>query len=109
MKQIILQNYIRDKNILKKWEITDEQFYEISQKNCFYCGAKPSMKRISPNNTGDFIYNGIDKINSKKGYIINNIVPCCKRCNTAKNDMTKDEFFNWVKTIYAFAEQWGKC
>ena len=37
---------------------------------------------------------------NKKGYIIENCVPCCKRCNWMKSDMNKEEFISHIKDIY---------
>ena len=83
------------------WNLTEEQFAEITKKNCFYCGGKPEQtykanKRVN----GNYIYNGIDRKDNTKGYTIENSVPCCKTCNMAKNSLTIQEFKNWVKRIY---------
>lgn len=84
-----------------KWNLTKKQFKEITQKDCFYCGARPN--NISKNicNTGDYIYNGIDRIDNTKGYTMDNIVPCCKICNQAKSNRTLQEFKDWIEKIYA--------
>lgn len=37
-------------------------------------------------------YSGIDRIDSKGGYTANNVRPCCRTCNTLKNDATEAEF-----------------
>lgn len=47
-----------------------------------------------------YINNGIDRIDNNKGYTIDNVVPCCKMCNQAKNDYTLQEFQDWVEKIY---------
>lgn len=82
----------------------EKDFYILSQQNCFYCGAAPSNKynyaKSKPNSpafeTGWFIYNGLDRIDSKKPHDLDNVVPCCKLCNYAKHTMTLDEFRNWA-------------
>ena len=43
--------------------------------------------------------NGIDRIDSSKGYVFDNCVPCCKHCNIMKMTMTIDEFINKIKKI----------
>jgi hypothetical protein len=43
---------------------------------------------------------GLDRIDSSKGYSIENVRPCCKLCNQAKNNLTEVEFLNLVTTIY---------
>ena len=72
---------------------------------CFYCGDINSSylrdyrkgKLVS-----DIIiyYNGIDRVDSNKGYIKTNTVVCCKRCNVAKSDMSVLEFKEWLNRIY---------
>jgi hypothetical protein len=46
--------------------------------------------------------NGIDRIDSKKGYTKENSASCCKYCNIAKHTMMEDEFFKWVKRVYEY-------
>ena len=47
-----------------------------------------------------FLYSGIDRVNSQEGYVKNNCVPCCDKCNKAKMAMSRDEFLNWIKLVY---------
>jgi len=105
MRQLILQAYKRHGH---PWSLTDDQFYDISQRDCFYCGAKPHRVKRSVNGTGDFTYNGVDRVDSRKGYTVGNVVPCCRKCNVAKSDMTTAEFRAWVLSVAAMAEQWGR-
>lgn len=105
MHQVIVQNYKRQGK--HEWKLTDEEFYALSQKNCFYCGASPSQTRRGQGMGHDFTYNGLDRIDSNGFYETKNVVPCCKVCNVAKNNMTTKEFGVWVKRISAMAEQWG--
>ena len=48
---------------------------------------------------GGYTYNGIDRKDNNLGYEKANCVPCCKRCNQMKNDMTMDEFINQIINI----------
>ncbi|MCK5768672.1 MAG: hypothetical protein KAH35_09930 [Candidatus Atribacteria bacterium] len=82
------------------WNLTEEQFKEITQKDCYYCGAKPN--NISKQNqfNGSYIYNGLDRINNNKGYTTDNVVPCCKICNTNKGNLGLQEFTDWIKKVY---------
>jgi hypothetical protein len=82
------------------FEIDIETFRKLTKENCVYCGKEPSCNSKSGKYSGWYVYNGIDRVDSKLGYVLGNIVPCCKRCNLGKNDMTKDEFFEWVQRIY---------
>lgn len=54
-------------------------------------------------NNGDFVYNGIDRIDSSHGYTKDNIVTCCKICNKMKMDMSLD---NFIEQIYKIKEHY---
>jgi len=82
------------------FKINKEQFKETINKNCFYCGCKPSQIYKNYNNNGDYIYNGIDRLDNKEGYIFDNVVPCCGVCNHAKHILNKEEFCNWIIKVY---------
>ena len=85
------------------FEISKDEFIKLSKLNCYYCGIKPlQIKRSTAhkNHHGDFIYNGIDRIDSSIGYIKENVVPCCKDCNTAKMQMSQQEFYDWIDRVY---------
>lgn len=81
--------------------ITKDQFGRIAALPCFYCGAPPSNIWRSPYGTGDFVYSGLDKIDARKTYTINNVVPCCHACNYAKSDRSQGEFISWIKRTHA--------
>ncbi len=87
-----------------------DQFLELSQKNCYYCDSEPSNKinyylyvksktEYSIKN-GDFIYNGLDRMNNDLPHNIDNVVPCCKTCNVAKLDNSLEDFASWVIKIH---------
>lgn len=106
-RQIILQykRHARNRNI--SYNISENDFIKLLSKNCFYCGLIPSNIKKTKNHTG-FIYSGIDRIDSSKGYSKDNCVPCCEQCNKAKRNITKDEFAEWIKRVYTtMANQWG--
>jgi hypothetical protein len=86
------------KNI--SFELSKEIFKSITSQNCFYCGSKPHQKIQMYFNSGFYLYNGIDRIDSSKGYTLNNIVPCCGTFNYAKKEMSQTEFKNWIKAVY---------
>jgi len=75
-------------------------------KNCFYCDSPPSQfiyDRYSKNKIISdkfIIVNGIDRIDSNKGYEEGNVRPCCKHCNTAKNTLSENQFKDLISKIY---------
>ena len=54
-----------------------DDFKRLSIKNCIYCGIKPSNKFHAKNAYGYCTFNGIDRVNNKKGYTLKNSVTCC--------------------------------
>jgi len=86
--------------------LTKEEFRKYTKGNCHYCNQPPTAKRLpqsrKENSTahGAYVYNGVDRIDSKRGYSIGNCITACKRCNVAKSDMTYDEFIELIKAIY---------
>ncbi len=83
-----------------KYELSDDDFIKITQSPCFYCGAHPSNSTHNRRGSGNYIYNGIDRIDNSNGYSLNNIVSCCRTCNLAKRDMSQQDFFQWIKRVY---------
>lgn len=81
------------------FDITLEQFIEISSRTCYYCGAPPTPSKGSREWAAYVYSNGLDRVDSSKGYLLNNVVPACKRCNMAKSDMTQEEFFEWIRKV----------
>lgn len=83
-----------------EWALSEENVRELCQQPCYYCGREPSqiLERIDWN--GEFIYNGLDRVDNLKDYTIENVVPCCKTCNYAKKTMDIGEFRNWIRQIY---------
>jgi hypothetical protein len=81
------------------FNLTKEQFYLISTKNCIYCGCAPTKASgySGKKNSPKFIYNGIDRKDNKKGYCIENSVPCCTICNRAKGDLTEEQWKDWIE------------
>lgn len=78
------------------FDLTDEQFKNITKMSCHYCGSFPNNEAKHPGYNGNYVYNGIDRIDNTKGYSIENCVPCCRTCNRAKNTMSYSEYINWI-------------
>jgi hypothetical protein len=87
------------------WALSDEEFELLTSRPCHYCGVKPNQAIHNSPSNGSYIYNGIDRINSKSGYTSKNCVSCCKRCNYAKREISSAEFKTMIQKIY---NHWGK-
>lgn len=83
------------------WELTKEQVKDIMGKPCAYCGAEPHQRVTDTRYHGTFLYNGMDRVNNTKGYTIDNVVPCCGRCNRAKDTHSVGSFREWVARVHA--------
>ncbi len=83
-----------------EFDLSLEFFEKITKKDCFYCGASPYQVIKNSFNNGDYIYNGIDRIDSSLGYREDNVVPCCGICNYMKRTMNHKEFLDHVEKIY---------
>tara|TARA_S200002703_G_scaffold159045_1_gene171246 strand:+ start:3060 stop:3620 length:561 start_codon:yes stop_codon:yes gene_type:complete len=91
------------------WELSRDDVESVISMSCKYCGSKPSnVKRTKNSIGGGLKYSGIDRVDSGRGYTIENIVPACKICNYAKSNMSIDEFASWAKRLGAMATQWGQ-
>jgi hypothetical protein len=88
------------------FDLNKEFFRIITKQKCYYCGSEPSQistagksKEGKKVNTGDYIYNGIDRWDNSNGYVEDNCVPCCGICNHMKGTMSGEEFFNHINQI----------
>lgn len=104
-KNKLYKNYLLGaKNRNLPFEITKDEFIKLTSQNCYYCNISP--RQICQNNGkkygfyGNYIYNGIDRLNNQLGYIKGNLVACCGRCNCAKMSMDRNEFLNMIMEIY---------
>lgn len=87
-----------------KFHLSEEEFRKMTGQNCHYCNNPPSQNMgLFFKKTGDYIHNGIDRMDSKKPYESTNIVPCCGICNRAKMTTPYDKFIEWLERIRANA------
>lgn len=83
------------------WELEDDHVVALTQQNCHYCGIPPMHTSKARN--GDFSYNGLDRVDSGRGYSSDNVVPCCIVCNNAKQTLSLSEFLDWVERVYQYS------
>lgn len=77
------------------FSLSFEQARELFVRTCRYCGVEPTM------NCRGAVANGIDRLDSSKGYTFDNCVPCCRTCNIAKGALTAEAFVSWVRRASA--------
>lgn len=91
------------KNRGLEFELKEKEFKQITSQNCYYCGSPPKQsvtESMSHDLHGDYIHNGVDRIDNKKGYTIDNCVTCCKDCNFFKRTLSSEEFIGRIRKIY---------
>lgn len=105
-EKVIENNYYRNNNInyhyrnyqrtaeLKNldFELSFEEFCEIVQEKCYYCGEFSENK--------SFI--GIDRKDQKQGYLIDNCVSSCEMCNMMKKSLNDRIFLQRVEHILTY-------
>jgi hypothetical protein len=123
-KQWMIGQYIKSARSKKReFLLKEEEFFKIIQEPCEYCGfegkdltiawrsyktQKGKLRKSIPETFKlkskwyeySFIGNGIDRIDSSKGYIQGNCVSCCTLCNRMKMEHSLEIFFNQIRKIY---------
>lgn len=82
------------------FNLSEEECLKLMQQSCYYCGREPFNVIKAKQSYGKFIFNGIDRVDNSKEYFIDNVVSCCKHCNSMKKDLSKEEFLDIVNLIY---------
>lgn len=84
------QSLNRAKESGKHWDIKFEDYEKLIKKNmCEYCGGELNETRV-----------GLDRVDSSIGYTLDNVVPCCGRCNLIKGaDLIKSKEMRPVLTL----------
>ena len=81
-----------------EWKLTKEEFVTMIGGACAYCGTSNSMLAKTAYGFSAY-HNGIDRVDNKIGYLLDNCVPCCNICNRAKSNMPVEEFLDWIRKL----------
>lgn len=60
-----------------QYTITKGHTYYLLSLNCLYCGDKST---------------GLDRLDNNSGYVLGNVAPCCRHCNTGKRTLKLSDF-----------------
>jgi hypothetical protein len=85
-----------------EFSLTKAEFECLTKEPCAYCGVPPSQVFTNGGRARPYTYNGIDRVDSSKGYTLPNTVPCCKTCNYAKHNLTIEQFTKWIARLVSF-------
>lgn len=75
-----------------KFDLFQEIFQHCLEQPCYYCGSIPTKDKP----------HGLDKIDPKKGYVVDNIVVCCWKCNSMKGRLNINDFLSQCRIIDNF-------
>ena len=70
--------------------LTIDDYNNVTQRECFICGKESDNTHR----------NGIDRMDNSKGYILDNVNPCCGECNYMKKDYNFDCIMDKFERIY---------
>lgn len=82
-----------------EFKLKYKDFLRIINEHCHYCGSEHSNREVTKSGHV-LMYNGIDRLDNEQGYVLGNVVPCCRFCNQMKSDLSYDLFANQIKKIY---------
>lgn len=71
-----------------EFKLTFEQFETLVKQPCNYCGCIQEKG-----------FNGVDRVDSGKGYLLNNVVSCCYICNRMKGAVDNISFLQKIEHI----------
>lgn len=93
----------------REFLLTADQFKTLTSSNCHYCGQEPNkecfnknIKHLLGRERSKYVYNGIDRKDSDRGYVLDNCLPCCAKCNVSKMDTPYDDFILYLDRISSF-------
>lgn len=81
------------------FELSREDFRRLTSQNCSYCGIEPKQIFRGSTCKTPYTYNGIDRQDNTRGYVLDNAVPCCKPCNLSKGKQTLAAFLKRCQDI----------
>lgn len=91
-KHVIWNHYVKGaKKRGIHFALSKKHFQELIVKPCFYCNHQKAGE-----------VNGIDRIDNQKGYIEDNVVPCCETCNVLKGSQHPQEFIDKMQAIHLY-------
>jgi len=96
LKRVFLKYKKSAKTRNLEFNLTLFQCLYLFKSRCYYCNDLPENVET----TYQIKYQGIDRIDNNKGYIQNNVIPCCSFCNYAKHYHSQDKFLEKIDKIH---------
>jgi len=95
-----LRRYGKYKNGARRrdisFRISLDTFIKLTSQPCSYCG----MFSVSGYDESlEYTFCGVDRLDSDKGYTYKNVISCCHSCNMLKGNLTYEQFLEKIKQI----------
>ena len=74
----------------RSWELCYNDFTKLLRQGCYYCDGRGG---------------GIDRVDNRLGYTLDNSVSCCRRCNMMKSDMSLKDFVYRCQQVAANSQK----
>lgn len=104
-ERLIKRLYSKQKSSAKRrgltFKLSLDLFSHLVQDNCDYCGANPS--NTLKYSGLELNYSGLDRLDQSTGYEPENVVPCCRFCNSLRGSMP---LATWIDFLHGVAH-WG--
>lgn len=82
-----------------KLDINLDTYTSLLDKGCHYCYSLLNKE------TGA----GLDRVDNSKGYTLDNVIPCCGKCNQVRNvHLTKEEMEIAMKAVLKYRKDIGE-
>lgn len=86
------------------WGLTEQNFRHLTSAPCHYTGRLPQSVSVSI--SGDtYRYSSIDRLDSSKGYTLDNCVPCASEVNLMKGTLSVREFHDLIDELHNFHQR----
>lgn len=85
-------NVIKNRGLT--FELTADEYTAFKNAGCYLCGIAASLTHR----------NGIDRLDSGRGYILDNCRTCCTHCNMMKSDFSLEEFVKQCRRILQYSD-----
>lgn len=89
-----------------EFKLTFGDFCNLLDQKCHYCNREPKESEAKRFKKG-FKYNGIDRVNNNIGYLLDNCVSCCGKCNSSKNNSNLKDWEKWIYDLYKAQKRKG--
>ena len=95
-KANLSHRYHNSRNSAKRrgytFNLTKKEYKKITNSNCIYCNGTDGNEKYQ--------YVGVDRVNNNEGYILGNVVPCCRICNSMKSNLSYYQFIIHIGKIF---------